>query len=984
MKNKIIYPPEISLDISDNFLQYLNQNLGDCNSELQPWISISLIHPTYLNEKRMNLVKRSTLDALSSLGASFIRLILFDIAHEDSSLTQLGDYSRFVHNIHVELMQKMFYEFGLDKIALIGKGEKGKISPKVSLTIVKQFFGALILCYGYDSLKPVVYQLSQNMNLGKEVLDYKTVLQEYCQSKRSGPAQYELIEESGPDHQKEFIIQVSTTDGKVARAKGRSKHDASKNAALAYIKQFAPTLLVNKNSQSPKIIVKNSPSPIFAHKNFVLSICKIFNVEQGKAGVFSQSLTHTSFVNEVFNHQGVDYRKHAQLGANVLESLFTLQISLLALDNLSIDKITIEQYRSLLSNEDYSQEGFDLLNLQDGVLLGTGEKQIFHKDISSKADFFQAVIGAAFKNHGTWKKFFNNIPQIFEGWLTNKLQAIQEMGVYSDVDPVGGLITLCHAIRLNYEYRYSISGPGHQVEYKPQLLLQSESTSETFLLKSKIKFASKKLAARHISSVALKAINIINSEFGTNTKTPYEDSKELIQFSKFLLFHELSTLLSNTDIIRWQKLGILGSQFLTQGKLYEFKLWAITAGNSIQDRNIAKNAFDIYSSIPQISEKDQDEYKSTIGSIGSFIEKLSPEGENSDIRLSVEFDNIVKLSKIFKLLSQKWGATNLQQVADDLLLLRRGRFPELQFESKIPDILISEKEGTYQTIFLNILELVENLDSKSPKSNFSISFEFESQKSELNITFSFNEPCFPSDKILLHLSSDILWKYLYREATINNVYIDALKICITTKVFSPNNTFASQALDAYKTQNLLSKAENQASSQLLHDLKNQLIAYQVSLDMAGNNRTSILKSRFEASQHLDNALVIYHSLETVSNSMVSPKIEAVDIGEFIRQYIAEKLTTFPSNIRLETPKSTGSSIVYTSRSFLKSIFENLTKNSVEAMSDGGEIRIDWLYDKTGEVLLIDIADTGPGLPFEIIDKIKSGKVIDVIAFPVLS
>lgn len=568
------------LDLSDDFLQFLSQKLGDCDAELQPWIGISLIHPTYLNESRTNLVERSTLDALNSLGASFIRLILFDIAHEDSSLTQLGDYSRFVHNIHVELMQKMFSEFGLDKIALIGKGEKGKISPSVSLTIVKQFLGGLILCYGYDNLKPVVYQLSQNMNLAKEVLDYKTVLQEYCQSKKIGPAQYKLMEESGPDHQKEFIVQVSTKDGRDAFARGRSKQDASKNAAFAYINQFAPTLLINKNRQSSKNIVKSLPSPIFAHRNFVLLICKMFNVEHGKAGAFSQSLTHTSYVNEVLNHHGVDYRKHAQLGANVLESLFTLQITLLALENLNISEITIEQYRSLLSNEYYSQEGFDLLNLQDGVLLGAGEKQIFHKDSSSKAEFFQAVIGAAFKNHETWKIFINNIPQKLEEWLTNKLQSIQTMGTYSDVDPVGGLITLCHAIRLSYKSMYSVSGPDHQVEYKAQLLLQSEATSETFLLKSERKFTSKKLAARHISSVALKAINIINSELGATTISSYEDNKELVQFSKFLLFHELSILPSNTDIIKWKKLGILGSQLLAQGRLYEFKLWAITAGNS--------------------------------------------------------------------------------------------------------------------------------------------------------------------------------------------------------------------------------------------------------------------------------------------------------------------------------------------------------------------------------------------------------------------
>jgi ribonuclease-3 len=977
MKDQIVLPPKIEFSISDDFTNLLFQKLGNCKSESLPWIAISLVHPSYLNEHSVKFpVHTNVLDRLGSLGASFMNLILFDIAHLDKNLTEMIEYAQFVTNNKSQIMETIFEEFDLVKFALIGKGEKENISSKVKFTIGRQFVGALVICFGCDIVKSVVYQLTQKISLATEYLDCKTILQEYSQRKKMGSPIYEIIRQSGPDHSRVFVMKVSTIDGKFAHAKGKSKQEASKKAAFEYIKQFVPALLANKTNHLQKNIVKATESPLFVHKDFVFSICKIFNVEQEKAWAFSQSLTHPSFVNETTIRQVIDYRKHAQLGAKVLEAFFTQQILFLALENSDIDEITIEQYRSLLNREEYSCEGFDLLNLQNGVLLGAGEKKAFQERISGKAEFFQAVIGAAFKNHGSWKTFINNMPKILEDWFAIKLQVVQKNDFITDFDPSGGLQAFLQAIRLSWEYKYLESGLGHQREHKAQLLLQSTITSETFLLKSEKALLSKKLAVRHMASVVLKAIDIVNSAIGVDTKNPYEGSKELVEFSKFLLFHELSIHPSNVDIIRWQKLGVLGSQLLLQGKMYEFKLWAITAGTIVQNKNIPPNALSLYSSIPQISEKDQIEYKASIMSIGSFVENLSPEIESADIRLSDEFDKIVKLSKVYKLLSQKWGMIKLQQIVDDLFLLRRGRSPELKFEPNIPDILISEKEGTYQTIFLYILELVENLKPESKKNVLSILFEFEAQKSELNITFSFEEPIVSSEKILLHLNSDILWKYLYTEATVSNIHADASKICISTRIFSPDNTFASQALDAYKRQNSLAKTENQISSQLLHDLKNQLIAYQVSIGGTGKDRTSILKSKFEASQHLDNALVICRSLEVVSNSMVSPTIESVDIGEFIKQYIAEKLTAFPSNIRLETPKTIGSSIVYTSRSFLKAIFENLTKNAVEAMPDGGEIRIDWLYDEIGELLLIDISDTGPGLQPEILDRIKSGKIID--------
>lgn len=982
MKNQSPFPPKTSIAISDDFLQTLNQRLGDCNINLLPWISISVIHPTYLNESKTHLVKRSTLDTLDSLGASFMELILFDIAHEDNTLTQMIDYAHFVQNIHLEIMQAIFDEFELEKVALVGKGEKGKTSSKVKYTVGRQFFGSLALCYGYDVLKSVVYQLTQKTDSAKKVLDYKTTLQEYSQSNKIGRPLYNLIKEVGPDHHKKFIIQVSTEDGKSAQTEGNSKQEASKSAALEYIRRYAPMLLTSKTNRPKTSIETTGYLPITLHKVFSESVCKLFGIAVEKSWAFSQSLTHPSFVNEERNRQVVDNRKHAQLGAKVLETLFTQQISFLALENLSIDEIAIEQYRSILSSEKFSYEGFEFLNLQKGVLLGAGEKKDFYNDLSGKAEFFQAVIGAAFMSHGSWNGFIENLPKPFEDWLDRKLSTINSINSIIDVDPVTGLQNLLQAIQLNHEYKYieRYTNLSLQPEYEAQLSLRSDLTSQDFLLKSTKSFPSKKAAVKHVAAIAAKAINVVNSELGTDETAAYEGNKDFIRLAEFLLLHELSIRLNRSSALQWQKLGILGSGLLFQGKIFEFKLWALATGKIIQQNfNILDrrpNTLRFYSLLPAITEQSQHDLQEDIKTIANFIKGLSPEVNETDVRITDQFEKIISLSKMYKLLGQNWISVNIQKIVEDLSLLRRGRSPKIRFQLDVPEIIISEKDGTYQTILLETLELIEEKILYNESKTVTIFFQVDIEKSDLAIQFHLEESIIPRDLILETINTSVLWDYLRKETPISNIIVDLSGILIKSKMFTPDNTFASQALDAYKMQNLLSKAENQASSQLLHDLKNQLIAYQVSLDMAGKDRTSILKAKFEASQHLDNAISICHSLETVSNSMIAPMIEPIDIGEFIRSYIAEKIMATPLNIRLEIPKTTGSNIIFTSKVFLKSIFENLTRNAVEAMPDGGEIRVDWLYDDITELLMIDISDTGSGLAPEIMNKVKSGRVID--------
>jgi ribonuclease-3 len=62
-------------------------------------------------------------------------------------------------------------------------------------------------------------------------VDYKSALQEHLQALRKSPAEYQVVEETGPEHQKTFTVEVRASENLVARGQGTSKKAAEREAA---------------------------------------------------------------------------------------------------------------------------------------------------------------------------------------------------------------------------------------------------------------------------------------------------------------------------------------------------------------------------------------------------------------------------------------------------------------------------------------------------------------------------------------------------------------------------------------------------------------------------------------------------------------------------------------------------------------------------------------------------------------------------------
>jgi ribonuclease-3 len=82
---------------------------------------------------------------------------------------------------------------------------------------------------------PYVNDLRHALDLGVSLGDHKTALQELLQAKKTGPPDYVLKAESGPDHRKRFLVEVRVAEGSgpkaIARGVGTTKKRAEQEAA---------------------------------------------------------------------------------------------------------------------------------------------------------------------------------------------------------------------------------------------------------------------------------------------------------------------------------------------------------------------------------------------------------------------------------------------------------------------------------------------------------------------------------------------------------------------------------------------------------------------------------------------------------------------------------------------------------------------------------------------------------------------------------
>ncbi len=220
--------PELSklekkLDLKFKDLDYLRQ---------------ALVHRSYINEHPE--FKLGHNERLEFLGDAVLELIITEYLFINFANRSEGELTNWRASlVNSRMLYEVAKEIEIEEFVYLSKGEEKDKSAKARQFIladtVEAIIGGLYLDQGIEPVKKFIHShmvskldsiLAQGLHL-----DPKSTFQEMAQEKEGITPHYESMNETGPDHSKEFTVGAYLNKELIAEGKGSSKQEAQIHAA---------------------------------------------------------------------------------------------------------------------------------------------------------------------------------------------------------------------------------------------------------------------------------------------------------------------------------------------------------------------------------------------------------------------------------------------------------------------------------------------------------------------------------------------------------------------------------------------------------------------------------------------------------------------------------------------------------------------------------------------------------------------------------
>lgn len=204
----------------------------------------ALSHSSYANERWHDSLKSN--ERLEFLGDSILGMVTAEYLYRNFPDRPEGDLTRMRADMVCERALAVVAErIGLGQHLLLGHGEEqggGRSRDSILADAVESVIAACFLDGGMDAARKFIntFVLTEVPVKKLRNADYKTALQELVQQKKNQVLSYALVGESGPDHDKQFTVEVSLNGKVVGTGDGRSKKKAEQDAAKAAIEALFP------------------------------------------------------------------------------------------------------------------------------------------------------------------------------------------------------------------------------------------------------------------------------------------------------------------------------------------------------------------------------------------------------------------------------------------------------------------------------------------------------------------------------------------------------------------------------------------------------------------------------------------------------------------------------------------------------------------------------------------------------------------------
>ena len=204
----------------------------------------ALTHSSYANERWHNSLLSN--ERLEFLGDSVLGMLVAEYLYHTFPDRPEGELTRMRADMVCEhTLATVANKIGLGNHLMLGHGEErlgGRSRESILADATESVIAACFLDGGLEAAAQFVkkYILVEVPVTKLHNVDYKTALQELVQQKKNQVLSYTLVGQSGPDHDKQFDVEVSLNGCVVGKGSGRSKKRAEQMAAKAAMEKLFP------------------------------------------------------------------------------------------------------------------------------------------------------------------------------------------------------------------------------------------------------------------------------------------------------------------------------------------------------------------------------------------------------------------------------------------------------------------------------------------------------------------------------------------------------------------------------------------------------------------------------------------------------------------------------------------------------------------------------------------------------------------------
>ena len=199
------------------------------------WLETALTHSSYANETKHGMPCN---ERQEFLGDAVLSVVVSDYLFRQHSDMPEGELTKLRAALVCEKSLCQFAQsIGLGGYLRLGRGEEitgGRERPSILADAFESVIAAIYLDGGMEAAREYVLRFIRGAEEDRHTAsfkDYKTILQEIIQQNPEEKIVYVLTEENGPDHNKEFVVEVRLNSNVIGTGRGRSKKNAEQMAA---------------------------------------------------------------------------------------------------------------------------------------------------------------------------------------------------------------------------------------------------------------------------------------------------------------------------------------------------------------------------------------------------------------------------------------------------------------------------------------------------------------------------------------------------------------------------------------------------------------------------------------------------------------------------------------------------------------------------------------------------------------------------------